>query len=58
MDTLRIKSNSFTCLDGVGASSKIFMLEEMDNVVKLLLSLQNGNRQDCSHFFEIDNSVK
>ena len=34
-----MKSNSFTCLDGVGAPSKIFMLEEMDNVVRLLLSL-------------------
>ena len=28
MDTLRIKSSSFTCLDGVGTLSKIFLLEE------------------------------
>ena len=39
METMRIKSNSFTCLDGVGAPSKIFVLEEMDNIVRLLLSL-------------------
>ena len=39
METMRIKSNSFTCLDGVGTPSKIFMLEEMDNTVRLLLSL-------------------
>ena len=39
METMRIKSNSYTCLDGVGATSKIFMLEEINNTVRLLLYL-------------------
>ena len=46
MDTLRIKSNSFTCLDGVGTLPKIFLLEELNAYIILCKAVIIPVKQD------------
>ena len=46
MDTLRIKSSSFTCLDGVGTLPKIFLLEDGNEYIILCKAVIIPVKQD------------
>ena len=46
METMRIKSNSFTCLDGVGTLPKIFLLEDGNEYIILCKAVIIPVKQD------------